>query len=497
MSEQQDTEVSCNCTKDEGRGNKRLMRNQQNVTDEVIELLIDKSIFFHSPEGVPFAIVSPELSHLAVKVGSSEFKDQVRLLAFHSLSINLKTAALKEISEFFKSYAKTSCPCKTPYMRYANIENAVHVCRGTKIGGIVKITSNGFKNLKKSEVNFYSPPGQKVLAKPQKGGGFKALRKMFPNISRDDFKLVMCWVICAINSKGPFPILVIQGEQGSAKTLFVKLLRDLIDPIVGSVITLPRNERDLVVIAQNNVVLAFDNVSVIKNDMPDSLCRLATGAGLRTRALFTDGDEKVFESCRPIILNGITNFILKSDLADRVLLVHLTTISENDRRSEAEVWNEYQELKPKILGSLYGAVSLVLKDLDSVVLESLPRMADFAKISCAAAPALRWSQDDFMAAYESNRDALSNILFSSDKVVEAIYDFILDVEEWEGGAAKLLRELESDIGNEELKRKKFWPGSASVLGTKIMQYAPLLRNKGVGHEYIKKNNARIHKFWLL
>lgn len=473
------------------------MENKKSIADDVIELLLEKSELFHSPEGVPFAIVNPESSHLAVKIESVGFKDQVRLLAFDSLNINLKTAALKEIAEFFKSYAKTSSPCEIVFMRYAPIGNYIYVCRGTKKGGIVKITPDGYKNLKKSGVKFSSPPGQKELVRPQKGGGFKALRRMFPNLSLADFKLVMCWVICAINSKGPFPILVIQGEQGSAKTFFVKLLRDLIDPIVGSVVTLPRNERELVIMAQNNVVLVFDNVSVIKNDMPDSLCRLSTGAGLRTRALFTDGDEKVFESCRPIILNGITNFILKNDLADRVLLVHLKTISESDRRLEAEVWNEYKELKPKILGSLYETVSLVLKNLDSVVLDSLPRMADFAKISCAAAPALRWSQEDFMAAYNSNRNALSNILFSSDKVVEAIYNFISGVEEWEGSASQLLFELEDDDSNVELMRKKFWPGSAAALGTKIMQCAPLLRNMGVGHEYIKRNNARIHKFLLL
>lgn len=92
---------------------------------------------------------------------------------------------------------------------------------------------------------------------------------------------------------------------------------------------------------------------------------------------------------------------------------------------------------------------------------------------------------------------VSHILFSSVKVVEALYDFIKGEQKWEGTASQLLRELESELSNEELKRKKFWPGSASALGTKIMQCAPLLRIMGVDHDYIKGKSARIHKFWLL
>lgn len=475
------------------------MKKDNDIVDEVCNLLMSDTVyeFFHTQDKVAYIVISSSSNQIVMKVDSESCADQIRLLAFEQLGTHLKRAALKEVQSIIKSYAKINCPCEEISMRYENSSGNVYVHRGILDGGIVKISPDGYKILKSSGIRFYSPQGQKQLPRPKEGGSFKEFREMFRNISLKDFKLVVSWMICVIHSKGPFPILVFQGEQGSAKTIFMKMVRDLLDPMLGSLISIPNSERDLVITAQNNIVLAFDNVSSLSKGMPDSLCRLATGAGLRTRALYTDSDEKVFESCRPIMINGIPNFVLKSDLADRVLLIHLSTINEGDRRTEAEVWDKYLDMKPRILGSLYNAVSTALTNLDSVVLDSHPRMADFARLSCAAAPSLKWTQDKFLAAYEDNRNSLINVVFSGDKVTEAIRDFVVFKLEWEGSSSDLLKELELVSGNEELIKKRFWPGSASALGSKILQTAPVLRTMGIGHKYKRKNSKRIHKFWTL
>ena len=60
---------------------------------------------------------------------------------------------------------------------------------------------------------------------------------------------------------GPYPLLAISGEQGSAKTVLSKLLRALVDPNVAPVRALPREERELMIAAHNGHLLAFDNLS--------------------------------------------------------------------------------------------------------------------------------------------------------------------------------------------------------------------------------------------
>jgi hypothetical protein len=48
--------------------------------------------------------------------------------------------------------------------------------------------------------------------------------------SRDDFVLIVAWLLAALRSSGPYPLLAISGEQGSAKTVLSKLLKALIGP---------------------------------------------------------------------------------------------------------------------------------------------------------------------------------------------------------------------------------------------------------------------------
>jgi hypothetical protein len=71
--------------------------------------------------------------------------------------------------------------------------------------------------------------------------------------------------------------LAISGEQGSAKTILSKILRALIDPNVAPVRALPREERELMIAANNGHLLAFDNLSGLAPWLSDSLCRLASG----------------------------------------------------------------------------------------------------------------------------------------------------------------------------------------------------------------------------
>jgi len=80
-----------------------------------------------------------------------------------------------------------------------------------------------------------------------------------------------------------------------------------------------REERDLVIAANNSHVLAFDNLSGLPHALSDAFCRLATGASFGLRQLYTDADEVLFQAARPILLNGIDDVIGRSDLADRAL----------------------------------------------------------------------------------------------------------------------------------------------------------------------------------
>jgi hypothetical protein len=143
------------------------------------------------------------------------------------------------------------------------------------------------------------------LSVPECGASIDALRSFLNLLNQNDFVLVVAWLLAALRSGGPYPLLAVSGEQGSAKTVLSKLLRALVDPNAGPVRALPREERDLMIAANNGHLLAFDNLSGLPAWLSDALCRLASGGSFAFRQLYTDDEEVLFKAARPTILNGI------------------------------------------------------------------------------------------------------------------------------------------------------------------------------------------------
>src|SRR6516164_2177590 len=194
----------------------------------------------------------------------------------------------------------------------------------------------------------------------------------------DEFVLVVAWLLAALQRGGPYPVLVIAGEQGSAKTMLTKILRALIDPNAAPTRAPPREERDLMIAANNGHVLAYDNLSSLPSWLSDALCRLASGGSLAIRRLYTDCDEVLFQAARPAVLNGIEDVVCRPDLADRAIFLALGPIADECRRTERQLWREFEVVRPRILGALLDAAAHGLRRLSQVRLERSPRMADFA-----------------------------------------------------------------------------------------------------------------------
>ena len=110
-------------------------------------------------------------------------------------------------------------------------------------------------------VRFRRAPGMLALPAPVDGGSINSLRPFLNLKNEHDFVLVVHWILAALRGEGPYPVLALAGEQGSAKSTTTKIIRSLVDPNVASLRSTPREERDLFISANNAFVLALDNVS--------------------------------------------------------------------------------------------------------------------------------------------------------------------------------------------------------------------------------------------
>ena len=205
----------------------------------------------------------------------------------------------------------------------------------------------------------------------------KALLNLDEDRKDKTWRLIGGWLVMTVNPRGPYPPLIISGEQGAAKSHTSRILRQTTDPNSAPLRSPPRHEHDLAIAASNSWVLALDNLSGLQDWLSDALCRIATGAGFACRKLYENEEEVLFNACRPIILNGIDSLIHRMDLASRAILVVLPPIPETKCLSEKELEAKFQAVHPSILGGLCTAASEALKNKKNVHLKKKPQMADF------------------------------------------------------------------------------------------------------------------------
>jgi len=301
------------------------------------------------------------------------------------------------------------------------------------------------------------------------------------NIASADWPLVLAWLIGAFMPQGPFPVLVLTGEQGSAKSTVARMIRSLVDPSTIPLRSLPRQERDLAISAGNSWIMAFDNVSYLTTWLSDAICRLATGGGFATRELYANAEEALFTATRPIMLNGIGDIATRSDLLDRVIFIILPTIPNDKRRTEVDLWKAFERVRPLVLGLLLDAVSLALRNVDSVELDDMPRMADFAKWVVAAIPAFGIDPNDFLEAYEGNIQDIHGLALESTPAAREIMRLAGELREggeWAGTATDLLEKLSVEAGD-LAQRRRDWPKSPRALGAILGRLTPNLRAVGV------------------
>ena len=193
--------------------------------------------------------------------------------------------------------------------------------------------------------------------------------------------------------------------------------------------------------ARNGWLLMFDNLSWLPRWLSDALCRLSTGGGFSTRQLYTDVDETLIDVQQPSLINGITGVAVRGDLLDRTISLELPSIPNAQRKPERQFWEDFEKVRPRILGVLLDAVSRVLRDRDKVELDHLPRLADFAVAMAAAEPAFGWPEGTFARAYEANQQAARVRAVESDSVAVLIEELMRECSTWSGTATELLDAL--------------------------------------------------------
>ena len=356
----------------------------------------------------------------------------------------------------------------------------------------VEVSNDGWQVVANPPVKFVRTNGMLPLPAPASGGDIAELRQ-FINATEQDWALVVAWLLAALRPTGPYPILLVNGEQGSCKSTACRLLRMLIDPNTVPLRNAPKDERTLMIWGKNSHVIALDNLSQVPRDLSNAMCRLATGGGHSDRKNYSDDAETLIYAVRPQMLNGIGDIATRSDFLDRALSIHLPVLPKSARKSEKELEAQFAASQATIFGALLTAVSSGLRRLPEIerMKLDLPRLADFAQWILAAEAGLGWERGTFLRVLDRNADDSHELAISSCVATEAMRRYIAEKGQYDGGWEELLRKLNTFIGD---RRPEGWPKNATWLSTLIRERAPNLR--GVGIEVEFHDNARPKRLTL-
>jgi hypothetical protein len=448
----------------------------------VLARLAEAAAVFHTPAAKGYVAI-PVQNHVETwPVRSKAFRGWLARQYYHMHEKPPPTQAMTETLALVEARALDG-PELVAHVRVAGHRGRIYIDLANAAWQAVEVDATGWRLVSRAPIPFHRPAGMLPLPSPVPGGSLESLRQFVNAEQRETtWKLLLHWLAMALHPDGPYPVLGLTGEQGSAKSTTAHVIRALVDPNQAPLRSEPREPRDLMIAATHGWVVALDNLSSLSGWLSDCLCRLATGGGFATRELYSDEDEIIFAAKRPIIVTGIEEVVTRGDLLQRSLIVELPSIPESARRAERPFWAAFERERPAIFGALLDAVAGGLREQGGVTLAELPRMADFATWSVAVERGLGWSET-FLSTYHENIDAAHEVVLEASPAVAAVRAFAVEVKDWTGTAGQLLEVLQQRV-DETTRRVKGWPTIPRLLTGALRRAAPALRAVGVSVTFL-------------
>jgi hypothetical protein len=377
------------------------------------------------------------------------------------------------------------------FQRIAQVEDTngdpvIYLDRGTLTGEAFRIDHDGIEVIENPPVKFIRPEGGiGVLPVPVDGGNINDMEKMLNLRGRRDFVLGIGWVLGCYQPRYALLVALLLGRHGSAKTSALRRFCALIDPLIDEPDEPVREDREVIVVAQDSYVQSSDNVVNISPTRSAALCRMSTGGSQRGRRFYTNTETYRIRARRPVIMTAIRMVVTAPDLIDRTAIIGMGAPFEEDnegnREEERVLEQAFAKAWPALFGCVLRAVVEGLQHLRAAkaVPKPLPRMADFAAWTYRCEAGLGWRRGTILRAY---RDALldySKDIAELDSVAAGLLAFMLDHPGgWRGSIAMLGAYLSKQDGG-RATRGRGWSWDLKDLSASIDDLASVLFRNGL------------------
>lgn len=353
----------------------------------------------------------------------------------------------------------------------------------------VKVTKKGYTICKPGRVAFQRTKNMGSQVEPEEGGTLDLILKYINIADPEEQVLFLCYLVTCLVPGIPHAIAIFSGQQGSAKTTALRVIKAVVDPSMLSVLSMPKALDDLALHLSKSWMPAFDNLSTISGEQSNLLCQAVTGGGMSRRSLYQNDEETIFEVKRCPVFSGINVVATQPDLLDRCVIFELTRLGKTERRPEKEFWEAFERDRPLIVGALFDTLSKAMAIHPTLSLKRLERMADMTVWGYAAAKALGFGGNRFLRAYRANLERGTRQAIENSPVAMAMLAMMENREGWSGSMTDLHCQLGKCAEQNNINTKNHkWPKSAAILSRRLKEVEANLAQVGI--QYHTRHNTK-------
>lgn len=251
-----------------------------------------------------------------------------------------------------------------------------------------------------------------------------ALLSKVANVANNNLLILATYLcVCFLGNFFPTAALLITGPQGTSKSTLTRFIQRIVHPQKVSSLSLSAKIQDISIALSTRLLTCFDNASSVKADVADILCSAVTKGCFQTRELYTTADERLIVFKSIIVINGIDIISRRTDLMERCIMLELEPILPENRKTEKEVEEVFEDTLPEILGAIFDAVQQALA-MEDVELKTLSRMADFEQWSVKFAIAMGYTAEEYQEALKVNKQRLIDAVSFGNPVVFAVVELM-------------------------------------------------------------------------
>jgi energy-coupling factor transporter ATP-binding protein EcfA2 len=454
-------------------------KDKKTQAETALEFSAGEIVLFHDRNKDPFAFFKGK----CLPLRSKDIRSWIAFQNYLQTGKTLNSDAENQVLKVMEGKAIFEAAEEDVRNRVASKDGAFWFDMGDHRA--IRITPTGW-TIQDAPILFRRYAHQQAQVDPLPGGDPWKVFK-FINVTPSNQLIVLIYIASAFIPDIPRVIVHAHGPQGSGKSTFFRVIKKLTDPSSIEILIRPRDRSELIQVLSHHHVCLFDNLYELPDWMPDILAQAATGSGISKRALYTDDDDHIYTLLRSIGLNGINLVIDKADLMDRALLLFIERIEESRRKKEADLWAEFENERPSILGGLVDGISKAMAIYPGVKLPFLFRMADFTAWGYALAEAFSRSGDEFLDCYRRNVEQQTDEVIQGNTLAQAVIAFMDDKSEWDG-TVKQAFELLLETAKPE-KRDHSFPKDPKNLGRHLERIKITLLDIGISYTIGKRTGG--------